>query len=293
VSVAVTLRVVEILRAHGVPVTFEPGWEYRGNGQSSAYEGGIIHHTAGSYSYACPGILIYGRSDLSGPLCNFAGLANGGIHVVAAHPANHAGASGGPSNGPFPRTPLFNRLVMGLEICYPGSSPMTDAQYRSATVFARAMDILFGDVERARAHAETSVEGKWDPGFAPGRTIDMGALRRAASAIQQQEEDDMFGEPDRELLRNVNGLVEALRQGLGEVPPGHGPATGKEVQQAKHDYESQHLLRNIVALTDLRTSPGHLPGEGQELPLVRVLLDLAASVQQIKDDVAALKGEAA
>jgi hypothetical protein len=107
------------------------------------------------------------------------------------------------------------------------------------------------------------------------------------------EEDDMFNEGDRDLLRNVNGLLEALRQGLGEVPGGHGPATGKEVQQAKHDYESQHLLRNIASMTGARTSPGPLPDEGQELPLVSVLRDLAAAVEQIKADVAALKDEAA
>jgi hypothetical protein len=175
----------------GVPVTFEPGWDTRGNGQSSAYQGGIIHHTGGSYAATCPGILIYGRSDLSGPLCNFAGLTGGGIHVVAAHPANHAGASGGPSVGPFPITNLFNKLVMGLEICYPGAQPMTNEQYRTAKVFAKVMAIMFGSIERARAHRETSVEGKWDPGWAPGQTIDMAELRAAAANV---EGDDVSAE---------------------------------------------------------------------------------------------------
>jgi hypothetical protein len=187
-SVAQTLRAVELFRSFGVPVTFESGWDTRGNGQSSAYQGGILHHTGGSYANTCPGILIYGRSDLSGPLCNFAGLAGGGIHVVAAHPANHAGASGGPSNGPFPVTSLFNRLVMGLEICYPGSQPMTDAQYRTALVFAHVMKLMFGDIERARGHRETSIEGKWDPGYAPGQTINLAQLRATAANL---EEDDV------------------------------------------------------------------------------------------------------
>lgn len=188
-SVELTLRAVEIFRSFGVPVTFEPGWDRRGNGQSSAYQGGIEHHTGGAYNNTCPAILIQGRSDLAGPLCNFAGLSGGGIHVVAAHPANHAGASGGPSNGPFPRTTLFNRLVMGLEICYPGNSPMTDAQYRTAKVFAYAMKVLFGDIERNRGHAETSIEGKWDPGYSPGRTINMSALRADALNLQEGEDD--------------------------------------------------------------------------------------------------------
>lgn len=213
-SVAQTLRAVELLRSLGVPVTFESGWDTRGNGQSSAYQGGIIHHTGGSYAATCPGILIYGRSDLSGPLCNFAGLTNGGVHVVAAHPANHAGASGGPSVGPFPITNLFNRLVMGLEICYPGSQPMTDAQYRSAVIFARVMQIMYGSVERARAHRETSIEGKWDPGYAPGLTINMAQLRAAAANF---EEEDLDGTQASQLQAIFNDVSAQGAGGLGQL----------------------------------------------------------------------------
>lgn len=211
-SVALVLQAVEIFRSYGVPVTFEPGWETRGNGQSSAYQGGIVHHTGGGYNATCPGILIYGRSDLSGPLCNFAGLTGGGIHVVAAHPANHAGASGGPSNGPFPVTSLFNRLVWGLEICYPGAQPMTNEQYRTALVFAEVNRRLFGDVERCRAHGETSREGKWDPGYAPGATISMGVFRSDALNIS---EGDMSAQAE-EWLRQIYGSMEkmALQRGI-------------------------------------------------------------------------------
>ncbi|MFC6090886.1 N-acetylmuramoyl-L-alanine amidase [Saccharothrix lopnurensis] len=189
-AVEIILRIVAVVRALGVRVTFEPGWETRGNGTSASYVGGIWHHTAGAYATSCPGLLIYGRSDLSGPLCNFAGLAGGGLHVVAAHPANHAGASGGRSMGPLPVTRLFNPRVLGLEICYPGDRPMTDAQYRTAAIWGHAVALVLGggDVQRVRAHAETSVEGKWDPGYAPSKTIDVNALRTTAAHV---EEDDM------------------------------------------------------------------------------------------------------
>jgi hypothetical protein len=182
-SVPTTLRFVQIFREHGIPVTFEGGWDSRGNGQTSAYVGGIVHHTASQLSDSRPGILVGGRADLPGPLCNFAGLAGGGIHVVAAHPANHAGASGGRSMGPLPVTSLFNKRVLGLEIVYPGTSPMTAAQYRTAKVFAKACAQVFGTVERCRAHAETSITGKWDPGYANNKTIDMNAFRREAVSV--------------------------------------------------------------------------------------------------------------
>lgn len=184
VSVARAREVNARLRAAGVTVHEWPGWESRGNGQTSAYVGCLVHHTATDYGNAPP-VLVNGRPDLSGPLCNYACNADGSVTVIAAHPANHAGASGGRSMGPLPVTSLFNKLVMGLEIVYPGSSPMRTAQYRTATIWARIVTDVLGssNIERARAHAETSITGKWDPGDAPGRTINMAAFRTAARIV--------------------------------------------------------------------------------------------------------------
>jgi hypothetical protein len=165
----------------------------------------LVHHTASAFAVARPGtgiydLLVRGRSDLPGPLCNWAGNSDGSVTYIAAHPANHAGASGGRSMGPLPVTSLFNRRVMGLEIVYPGTEPMRDAQYRTALIWSRIVtDVCgFGNIQRARAHAETSITGKFDPGDAPGRTINMAAFRTAAviTAPAPQpaplpEEDDM------------------------------------------------------------------------------------------------------
>lgn len=178
------------------------GWENRGNGQTSAYEGGLVHHTATGFGIATPGtgsgnLLINGREDLAGPLCNYAGNDDGSITVIAAHPANHAGASGGRSMGPLPTTKLFNRRVLGLEIVYPGTVPMRGAQYRSALIWGRVVaDVVGGgNVERIRAHAETSITGKWDPGFAPSKTYNMAEFRDAVRVVrlgpQKNEEIDM------------------------------------------------------------------------------------------------------
>ncbi|MGB3443902.1 MAG: N-acetylmuramoyl-L-alanine amidase [Actinophytocola sp.] len=212
-SVTQCLEVNARLRAAGITVREAAGWQTRGNGQVSAYEGGLIHHTATGYGVALPGtgvgnLLINGRPDLDGPLCNYAGNDDGSITVIAAHPANHAGASGGRSMGPLPVTKLFNRRVMGLEIVYPGTVPMRDAQYRSALVWAKAVaDVVGrGDLERVRGHAETSITGKWDPGNAPNRTIDMTAFRAAA---KNGALDDMTPEQ----ARILGDLHEALISG--------------------------------------------------------------------------------
>jgi 5-methylcytosine-specific restriction endonuclease McrA len=213
VSVARCQEINARLRAAGVVVHELPGWPSRGNGMTSAYQGGLIHHTAGPYGSALPGnsranLLVNGRQGLSGPLCNYAGNEDGSITVVAAHPANHAGASGGRSMGPLPVTGLFNKFVLGLEIIYPGEQPMRDAQYRSAVLWGRVVAGVCGngDVQRIRAHAETSITGKWDPGFAPGRTIDMAAFR---AAVSNRQEDDLTPE-QHAMLKFVHDRVAGI-----------------------------------------------------------------------------------
>jgi hypothetical protein len=177
-SVAFARAVVAGCRHNGLRVHELPGCYSRGNGQTSAYEGALVHHTAGAFDGGMD-LLVNGRSDLDGPLCNMAGHANGDLTLVAAHPANHAGASGGRSMGPLPVTGLFNRRAWGLEIMYPGSRPMTSAQFRSAQIMCGVVSGILKrpNPEWCRAHAETSITGKWDPGYAPGKTIDMGGFR--------------------------------------------------------------------------------------------------------------------
>jgi hypothetical protein len=222
------------LRAAGITVHEAPGWQNRGNGYVSNYVGGLVHHTATGFGKALPGtgvydLLVNGRSDLDGPLCNYAGNDDGSITIIAANPANHAGASGGRSMGPLPVTKLFNPRVLGLEIVYPGTVPMRAGQYRSALVWARAVaDVVGGgDIDRVRAHAETSITGKWDPGYAPSQTIDMAAFRR--DATNPFEEDFMAAITDSDQQALIWRL-EALVHGRATVAG--GPTKGEKVELA-------------------------------------------------------------
>lgn len=171
-SVGFAKAVAEGLAYNNVPVTWEPGWETRGNGYTfpnGQPEGLITHHTGSDYGTGLS-ILVNGRSDLDPPLCNCCTYPDGTIHIIAAQCANHAGASGGPSMGPLPVTRLFNPRVWGNEVMFPGLKPWTDAQYRSARVLA---GVISGILKRpspewVRGHYETSTEGKWDPGLGQG-----------------------------------------------------------------------------------------------------------------------------
>jgi hypothetical protein len=199
-AVQFTLECVAEWRRLGALVTFEPGWETRGNGTSADYEGCNVHHTATPSSPSRPfptrNMLVNGRSDLPGPLCNVAEPVGENdrphLHVIAAHPANHAGASGGPGTAPMPVTRLFNPRSFGDEIDYGGNVPMTPGQRKAALIFGRGVTtVLRRSTDYIRAHAETSVTGKWDPGYAPGKTIDMATFRRDAANLTAAQEDDM------------------------------------------------------------------------------------------------------
>lgn len=228
-AVQVTLEVVARMRALDprLTVTYEPGWERRGNGSSANFSYANVHHTASASSAARPfptqSLLRDGRPDLSGPLCNEAGpwctVEAPRVHVVAAHPANHAGASR--ASGPVPALALYNPRTRGLEIDYAGSSPMAPGQLHVAHLWTRAnADVLAsGDVEIVRAHAETSVTGKWDPGYAEGRTIAMTDFRAAAKALgapipATPEDDDVTF-----LMRNAKGTVVLVGPGFSEWVP--------------------------------------------------------------------------
>ncbi len=255
-SVARCREINARLRAAGITVREASGWQSRGNGQTSAYEGGLVHHTATGYGIAVPGtgagnLLINGRPDLRGPLCNYAGNDDGSITVIAAHPANHAGASGGRSMGPLPVTSLFNRRVLGLEIVYPGTSPMRSAQYRSALVWAKVVaDVVGGgNIERVRAHAETSITGKWDPGEAPGRTINMVAFRRAAKTVL--EDDDMSLDDRLPPVTLADGKAYTLKVrdvlwGLAQQIPGNASGAGGLTPHPIGQYTTRILATDTI-----------------------------------------------
>jgi hypothetical protein len=262
VSVARCQEINARLRAAGIVVHEIPGWQSRGNGMTSAYAGGIVHHTGGPFGTALAGNgrgdeLVRGTTKLSGPLCNYAGNEDGSVTVVAAHPANHAGASGARSRsmGPLPRTGLFNKFVLGLEIIYSGFEPMRDAQYRSAVLWSRTVVEVcgHGDAERIRAHGETSITGKWDPGFADRRTIDMNAFRNAV------REDDLT--PDEHtMLKFLHDRVAGIMPQRYFVQDGNDPSAVQEVGADAPGARPAHVLDSLDGNFILR----HIQGLREE-----------------------------
>lgn len=191
-------RMAEWVTARGVPVVYEQGWRARGvnNAGTAASPDGIwqpvgmlVHHTANPATYANPApgrsVLNDGRrladgSFLLGPLCHSSGDFDGTIRIHSACRANHGGDAR--ASGPV-RGGSANTLYLGHEINYAGTSPMSPEQRHAAVLWAAAFCALTDrGAEFVRAHAETSVTGKWDPGFAQDKTIDMNEFRADVAA---------------------------------------------------------------------------------------------------------------
>lgn len=170
------------LRAAGFTVNETPGWATRGRPATTggfAPVGVLCHHTATGKSTsdaAVINLLIHGRSDLPGPLCQLGLGRDGTVHLIAAGRANHAGeakASGSVAGGDG------NSLYIGIEAFHAGpGEPWTEAQ---RDTYARlcawlSVNITGSSAQSVRAHKETSVTGKIDP------TFDMDAFRAQVAA---------------------------------------------------------------------------------------------------------------
>ncbi len=209
------LEISERIRQRGdVVVIASQGCEKRGNGSAWAQiEGHINHHTAGGNNIYLDQNLISGVPGLSGPLCNWAILYDGDLAIVAAFPANHAGASGGWDTAPLTKTNDFNRRVLGTEIQYKGTEPMSPEQWRTMCILNYEIVRYFGwpDYSRCKNHNGTSIQGKWDPGYAMGKTYDIAMMRREFARIGPSQQKS------GETIDDSPAMRTALEQMMGAI----------------------------------------------------------------------------
>lgn len=265
----------------GARVIFDPGWEKRGNGQSwpaGGPKGFVNHHTAGNNNIYLDRNLVTGIPGLTGPLCNFGLLYDGDICLVSAGPANHAGASGGWDTAPLPRTGMFNREVLGVEIQYRGYEPMADIQYRNALILNRAaMDVMGWSTHNVlKFHQGTSIQGKWDPGYDWNKTYDIYKFREQVAALLESKKDGFLMSLDAgqqaEILTGARQLSAPLATRDGDKWVGE-MIVALFNELTYQGYESLFDLRNPVE--------GKAPFTGSP---VRYILEIDAKLEQIRLD---------
>lgn len=204
------------LRAGGLRVVEIDGWQTRSRPESAGGfdpVGVLWHHTGGPQDgrdYA-DWLATEGRSDLPPPLCQLSIGRDGTVYVIAAGRANHAGkarASGSVAAGDG------NRLYVGVECHNTGTEGWTSEQYGAMVKTGAALAKLLGSSVRAqRAHYETSVTGKWDPGdpkgvpFNGARVLDMDQFRgRIHAAI-----DAVKPKPAATRITKMRSLINQAR----------------------------------------------------------------------------------
>jgi hypothetical protein len=155
-------------RKSGLRVFELPGWSTRGRPASTGGfdpRGVLVHHTGSSRDDTefVDWMATVGRSDLPAPLCQLALSRNGTVYVCAAGRANHGGTA--QATGPMPSGD-GNSLYIGIEALNTGSEGWTDTQYDAYVALCAALCSHYNwPATHVRAHRETSITGKWDPGL--------------------------------------------------------------------------------------------------------------------------------
>lgn len=199
-------------RKSGLQVFEMPGWERRTRPASTGTfdpRGVLCHHTGSSRDDTefVEWMATVGRSDLPAPLCQLALGRDGTVYVVAAGRANHGGTA--KASGPMPSGDA-NSLYIGIEAMNTGSEGWGERQYDAYVRLCAALCKHYGwPATHVRAHKETSVTGKWDPG-----ELDMDKFRRDI-ATHMKDGDDMpytdWPQADRDAL--VADIRKALHGG--------------------------------------------------------------------------------
>jgi hypothetical protein len=245
---------VDLLRERGITVHEWAGWDGRGNEGVSQISprGAILHHTGSGYGSAYAELVNSNQGWAKGGcLANFSGNSDGSLTVLASGLAWHAGGGAGPSEGPLaPFRNNRNYYTVGLEIVYPGKSPMTDEQFATTLVFSKAVADLFcgGNLEFVRAHHEVNgrgYEGKPDPGIGVDERgsiipLDMTTFRQLAGTADNSVEG-FLNTVDVETFwrRGYQAMKDARRDQKKEL-------LDKERNEDNHSIEQTNRLITIT-----------------------------------------------
>jgi LysM repeat protein len=196
-------QIVAQLKKWGIKYKEVKTWETHnraGHGAWGGMNGFIWHHTGADVKDAAEyaGSTLYnGLSTLPGPLCHFGLAPDGTVYLVGWGRANHAGG-GDPAvlnhvinedySGQLHPTKGNldgvdgNAHFYGVEIMYSGNHKMTDAQYKTGLKLSAAiLDFHKWTEKSVIGHGEWS-DDKWDPGYAPGKIMDMTDVRKDVAA---------------------------------------------------------------------------------------------------------------
>lgn len=153
-----------VLRAAGLRVVEQPGWQTRGNGDMGKVQFVLCHHTAEKIDSDMKPelrILTEGRPDLRGPLAQLGLGQDGTYYMIAAGLAYHAGA------GSWKGITSGNAHSIGIEAENNGlGEPWPDVQMDAyARGCAAILKHIHAGVDMCVGHKEWAPTRKIDPSF--------------------------------------------------------------------------------------------------------------------------------
>lgn len=203
------LWLAEDCRRAGLTVVEVPGWETRGADFPLIPNTVLCHHTATPATalgdLPSQRILIHGRPDLTGPLCQVGLGRSGTVYVISSGKANHAGKGAWRGETSSSRT-------TGVEAEHPGPGPWPAAQYDAYVTLAAVLLRGLGQgAERVCAHREWALPAgrKTDVRF------DMTLFRAQVKAQLEPSEGDDVTPADIEAV--AQRVAELLRPALKQT----------------------------------------------------------------------------
>jgi N-acetyl-anhydromuramyl-L-alanine amidase AmpD len=236
----------DVLTGAGLKVSLVPGWESRGQDSLGRILGVICHYTAtpdATRNMPTLDLLLRGREDLPGPLCQLGLGRDGTYYVVASGRANHAG------RGEWNGITTGNTNFIGIEAENSGraNDPWPAVQLDA---YHRGVAAILREVGRSAAsccgHREYALPSgrKTDPNF------QMDDFRQRVAAILGNAAPppvlipaaESGGRSRATLRRGDTGpLVTDLQQRLGM--PESQPIFGPKTEAAVRAFQRQ---RNLV-----------------------------------------------
>lgn len=192
------VQFVDLLKKWGIPYgTINANWATHNRNHKGAWgpvNGVMMHHTGSDEQTGMRNYLYNGSTALPGPLCH-GGIDNAGkVWLTGWGRCNHAGLgdsqtlsaviaeSYGNTIKPNSADVDGNARFYGFEIMYSGSHAMTAKQRETSEKVAAAICTYHKwSAKSVIAHGEWQ-PGKWDPGYAPGKLMDMYKLRNEIGA---------------------------------------------------------------------------------------------------------------
>jgi hypothetical protein len=246
-----------VLKAAGLPVIEEPGWQTRGHGDVGTIKGVIAHHTAGPKSGDDPdlGVVTNGRPDLAGPLAQLVLARSGVYHVIAAGKAWHAGA------GLWQGVHDGNGQMIGIEAENTGladDNPWSGVEMDAYAIGVGAILTHIGAKPLMCAgHLEYALPPgrKSDPSFSVGtraaRIVAMEAFRFRVSGLMGAPAEHAIV-PDPTGTERTQWVQHALND-LGASPPLNVDGlTGPKTSAAIRAFQSKNSLP-ITSMSDAAT----------------------------------------